>query len=208
MAEAVKVGYVRVSSADQNEARQIEQMKALGIDDRNIFVDKQSGKDFNREKYNAMVNWIRPGDEIYISSLDRLGRNYREMADEWDRITKHLGAHIIVLDMPILDTRQTHDLTGTLIVDIVFKLLCYVAENERTKIRTRQAEGIAIARAAGKYTGRKPIAIDKPKFEEVYGRVRRGECTNKYAQKVLGLKPSTYYKAVNDYNAHTGPWEV
>ena len=207
MAEPVKVGYVRVSSEDQNEERQLKQMREIGIEDRNIFIDKQSGKDFNREKWNAMVNWVRPGDEVYISSLDRLGRNYKEMAVEWDKITKQIGADIIVLDMPILDTRQNRDLTGTLIADIVFKLLCYVAESERTKIRTRQAEGIAIAKAAGKYTGRKPIAIDKPKFEEMYAKVQRGECTNKYAQKVLGLKPSTYYKAVNDYNAHTGPWE-
>lgn len=208
MAEAVKVGYVRVSSADQNEARQVEQMRKLGIDDRNIFIDKQSGKDFNRDKWNAMVNWIRKGDEVYISSLDRLGRNYEEMAVEWDRITKKIGAHIIVLDCDLLDTRRNRDLTGTLIADLVFKLLCYVAETERNKIRARQAEGIAIAKAAGKYTGRKPIHIDKEKFEAAYGKVQRGECTNKYAQKLLGLKPSTYYKAVNDYNNHTGPWEA
>lgn len=208
MSGTAKVGYVRVSSADQNEGRQIEQMRSLGIEERNIFIDKQSGKDFDREKWNAMVNWIRAGDEVYVSSLDRLGRDYKEMAVEWDKITKQIGAHIIVLDMPILDTRQNRDLTGTLIADIVFKLLCYVAESERAKIRTRQAEGIAIAKLAGKYTGRKPIPIDKEKFEAVYAKVKNGECTNKYAQKVLGLKQSTYYKAVNDYNNHTGPWSL
>ena len=203
---AEKVGYVRVSSIDQNEGRQLMKMKELGIPERNIFIDKQSGKDFNREKYQAMIGWIREGDEVYIGSLDRLGRNYDEMATEWDRITKQIGAHIIVLDMPILDTRVNKDLTGQLIADIVFKLLSYVAETERNRIRTRQAEGIALAKAEGKYHGRKPIEVDKEKFEAMYAKVKNGECTNKYAMKVLGLKYATYYNIVKEYQNHEGLW--
>ena len=153
-----------------------------------------------------MIGWIREGDEVYIGSLDRLGTNYDEMATEWDRITKQIGAHIIVLDMPILDTRTNKDLTGQLIADIVFKLLSYVAETERNRIRTRQAEGIALAKAEGKYHGRKPIAVDKDKFEEMYAKVKHGECTNKYAMKVLGLKYATYYNIVKEYQNHEGLW--
>ena len=206
MAEPAKVGYVRVSSKDQNEARQVQQMLEIGIDERNIFIDKESGKDFNREKYQAMIGWLREGDEVYISSLDRLGRNYDDMSKEWERITKQIKANIIVLDMPILDTRKNRDLTGTLIADIVFKLLSYVAESERNKIRGRQREGIEIAKREGKYKGRKPIEVDKLKFEEMYAKVKRGECTNKYAMKVLGLKTTTYYKFVNEYTTQTGAW--
>ena len=203
-----KVGYIRVSTADQNEGRQLKEMQNLGISERNIFIDKESGKNFNREKYQAMIGWLRPGDEVFISSLDRLGRNYSEMAEEWDRITKKIGAHIIVLDMPILDTRVNRDLTGQLITDIVFKLLSYVAETERNKIRARQAAGIALAKAEGKYTGRKPIEVDKEKFERLYARVSAGECTNKYAIRELGVSPGTYYKFVKEYNTHTGAWGV
>lgn len=199
-------GYVRVSSKDQNEARQIKQMKDLGIDARYIFVDKESGKDFSRPRYQEMICSLSEGDLVYISSLDRLGRNYDEMGIEWNRITHEIGADIVVLDMPLLDTRVKNDLTGKLIADIVFKLLSYVAENERAKIRARQAEGIAIAKAEGKYTGRKPITVDKAAFESVYGEVVRGECTNRYAMEKLGLKQNTYYRFVNEFKTRTGIW--
>ncbi len=207
MSSSVSFGYVRVSSRDQNEARQIEKMKELGIDERHIFVDKESGKDFDREQYRALMAMLRDGDTVYISSIDRLGRNYREMLEQWSAITKDKGADIVVLDMPLLDTRNNRDLTGTLISDIVLALLSYVAERERENIRTRQAEGIALAKARGAYKGRKPIEVDKAKFESVYGEVIRGERTNRYAMQKLGLKPNTYYRFVNEFKTRTGMWE-
>ena len=206
MANNIDFGYVRISGDDQNEARQVEKMKELGVDERHIFIDKKSGKDFNREQYQAMVSMLREGDLVYITSLDRLGRNYKEMGEEWERITKEKKADICVLDMDILDTRRNNDLTGTFISDIVIKILSYVAEKERESIRVRQAEGIAIAKTQGKYKGRKPIEIDKVAFEKVYAEVVRGERTNKYAMTKLGLKPNTYWKAVKEYNTKTGQW--
>lgn len=206
MGKSLMVGYARVSSADQNEARQIEDFKKLGIDERHIFIDKESGKDFKRDKYNTMLGMLREGDVVYVTSLDRLGRNYKEMGEQWDNITKNIKADIVVMDMPILDTRVKNDLTGELISDIVFKLLSYVAERERENIRKRQAEGIAIAKTQGKYQGRKPIQIDKVAFEKLYAEVIRGERTNRYVMQKLGLKPNTYYKAVNEYKTKTGQW--
>lgn len=206
MANNFSFGYIRVSSKDQNEARQVEKMKELGIDDRYIFIDKESGKDFNREQYKAMVTMLRAGDVVYVQSIDRLGRNYNEILSQWSVITKDKGADIVVLDMPLLDTRNDRDLTGTLISDIVLQLLSYVAQKERESIRTRQAEGIALAKARGVYKGRKPIEVDKEKFELVYGEVKRGERTNRYAMQKLGLKPNTYYKFVKELNTQTGAW--
>lgn len=207
MVNSITFGYVRVSSKDQNEARQIEKMRELGIDERHIFVDKKSGKNFDREQYKAMMTMLREGDLVYIASLDRLGRNYREMGQEWENITKVKKADIVVLDMAdILDTRKKTDLTGTLISDMVVRLLSYVAEKEREEIRIRQEEGIAIAKAAGKYTGRKAIEVDKEAFEKVYSEVVRGERTNRYAMQKLGLKPNTYYRVVNEYKTKTGQW--
>lgn len=206
MANTIRFGYIRVSSKDQNEARQIEKMKELGIDERHIFIDKESGKNFNREQYQALIAMLRDGDTVYVSSIDRLGRNYNEILEQWTTITKKKKADIVVLDMPILDTRNDRDLTGVLISDIVLQLLSYVAQKERENIRTRQAEGIAIAKANGVYKGRKPIEIDKDKFELVYGEVIRGERTNKYAMQKLGLKPNTYYRFVNEFKTRTGLW--
>lgn len=206
MANNISFGYIRVSSKDQNEARQIEKMKDLGIDERHIFIDKESGKDFNREQYKAMVTMLRDGDVVYVSSIDRLGRNYNEILTQWSLITKEKQADIVVLDMPLLDTRNDRDLTGTLISDIVLQLLSYVAQKERENIRTRQAEGIAIAKANGMYKGRKPIEIDKSKFEAIYGEVVRGERTNRYAMQKLGLKPNTYYRFVKEFKTKTGTW--
>ena len=206
MAKNITFGYIRVSSKDQNEARQVEKMRELGIDERHIFIDKESGKNFDREQYQAMVAMLREGDLVYVPSIDRLGRNYKEILEQWSLITKEKNANIVVLDMPLLDTRNDKDLTGTLIADIVLQLLSYVAEKERESIRTRQAEGIAIAKAQGKYLGRKPIQVDKAEFEKVYAEVVRGERTNRYAMQKLGLKPNTYYKAVNEYKTKTGQW--
>lgn len=206
MANNITFGYIRVSTKEQNEARQMEKMLELGIDERHIFVDKESGKDFDREKYQAMVAMLREGDLIYISSIDRLGRNYNEILAQWSIITKEKGADIVVLDMPLLDTRNDRDLTGTLISDIVLQLLSYVAQKERENIRQRQAEGIAIAKANGVYKGRKPIEVDKAAFEKIYSEVLRGERTNNYAMQKLGLKRNTYYKAVHEYKTKTGAW--
>ena len=206
MANNISFGYIRVSSKDQNEARQIEKMSELGIDERHIFIDKESGKDFNREQYQAMVAMLRDGDTLYVPSIDRLGRNYNEILTQWSVITKEKGADIVVLDMPLLDTRNDRDLTGTLISDIVLQLLSYVAEKERENIRARQAEGIAIAKAKGLYKGRKPIEVDKEKFEQLYGEVVRGERTNGYVMKKLGLKRNTYYRFVNEFKTRTGAW--
>lgn len=206
MKEAYTFGYVRVSSKDQNEARQLKEMQELGIPERNIFVDKQSGKDFNRVQYQTMLNMFREGDVLYVHSIDRLGRNYSEILREWAFITKEKKVDIVVLDMPLLDTRKDKDLTGVLISDIVLQLLSYVAEKERDNIRARQAEGIAIAKAAGKYAGRKPISINKYEFEQVYGEVTRGERTNRYAMNKLGLKAGTYYKFVSEFKNKTGLW--
>lgn len=206
MANNISVGYIRVSSKDQNEDRQRKQMLDLGINDRYIFCDKESGKDFDREQYKAMLAMLRDGDVVYFTSLDRMGRNYQEIATQWRIITEERHCDIVILDMDILDTRKNRDLTGQLISDIVLKLLSYVAERERDNIRKRQAEGIAIAKANGVYKGRKPIDIDKEAFEAVYAEVVRGERTNKYAMEKLGLKPNTYYKAVNEYKTKTGRW--
>ena len=206
MANNISFGYIRVSSKEQNEARQIEKMKELGIDERHIFIDKESGKDFNREQYQAMITMLRDGDLVFVSSIDRLGRNYSEILNQWTIITKEKKADIVVLDMPLLDTRNDRDLTGTLISDIVLQLLSYVAQKERENIKARQAEGIAIAKAQGKYLGRKPIEVDKQTFEALYAEVVRGERTNRYVMQKLGLKPNTYYRFVNEYKTKTGTW--
>ena len=148
----MKIGYVRVSTIEQNEARQIEAMKTDGVE--KIYMDKKSGKDFNRPEYQKMIASLHKGDILIIHSIDRLGRNYEEIITEWRKITKEIEADIIVQDMPLLNTTQNKDLTGTLNADIVLQLLSYVAQRERENIRQRQKEGIAIAKAQGKYKGR------------------------------------------------------
>lgn len=193
----MNIGYVRVSAADQNVARQKAAMEKLGVD--KMFIDKSSGKDFDRAQYHAMVDALQAGDVVFVTSLDRLGRNYKDIAEQWDFLTKTKKADIVVMDMDILDTRKSHDLTGTLISDIVVKLLSYVAEKERENIRARQAEGIAIAKAAGKYKGRKPVEIDWTAFEAVYAEVESGKRTSRSAMEQLGLKQNTYYRTVNEY---------
>ena len=200
--------YVRCSSKDQNEARQVEKAKELGIDDRHIFIEKASGKDFERPVYQGMKNaTLREGDVLYIASLDRLGRNYEGIVAEWQSLTKEIGVDIVVLDMPLLDTRKNKDLLGTLISDLVLQLLSYVAESEREKIKTRQAEGIAIAKVEGKYKGRKPVEVDKYEFAALYAEVLSGERTNKYVMDKLNLKRNTYYKLVEEFKTKTGRFE-
>lgn len=156
----ITYGYVRVSTQAQNEARQLDAMREFGVPDENIFVEKLSGKDFQRPLYQQMVKKLRPGDTLILHSIDRLGRNYNEILEEWRVITKERKADIVVLDMPLLDTREgRHDLTGRLIADIVLQLLSYIAQTERENIRRRQAEGIAAAKARGVRFGRKRLPI-------------------------------------------------
>ena len=201
-------GYVRVSADDQNVDRQVSKMVELGIDERRIFIEKASGKDFERPVYQGMKSiGLREGDVLYIDSIDRLGRNYEEIKNEWADLTRRLKVDIVVLDMPLLDTRNSKDLTGTLISDIVLQLLGYVAENERNKIRTRQAEGIAKAKERGVYKGRKPMEIDKALFERLYGEVKRKERTAKYAMQQLGVKRNTWYVLCEEFETRTGRFE-
>lgn len=188
----MKIGYVRVSTVDQNEARQIEAMKADGVE--RIYMDKKSGKDFNRPEYQKMIASLQKGDILVIHSIDRLGRNYEEIITEWRKITKEIEADIIVQDMPLLNTTQNKDLTGTLIADIVLQLLSYVAQRERENIRQRQKEGIAIAKAQGKYKGRSKKEIDKELFNETKRSWQRGEITKVQFAEIMGVSRSTLYK--------------
>ena len=155
---AQQYGYIRVSSRDQNENRQRIAMREFGIPERNIFLDKQSGKDFVRPGYTRLIRKLKQGDTLAIKSIDRLGRNYNEILEQWHMITKEKKVAVVVLDIPLLDTRQGRDLTGTLIADIVLQLLSYVAQTEREFIRQRQAEGIAAAKQRGVQFGRPPMA--------------------------------------------------
>lgn len=188
----MKIGYVRVSTVEQNEARQIEAMKADGVE--KIYMDKKSGKDFNRPEYQKMIASLQKGDILVIHSIDRLGRNYEEIIAEWRRITKEIEADIIVQDMPLLNTTQNKDLTGTLIADIVLQLLSYVAQRERENIRQRQKEGIAIAKAQGKYKGRSKKEINKDLFEETKRSWQMGEITKAQFAETIGVSRSTLYK--------------
>lgn len=149
-------GYIRVSTREQNEDRQLIALREMSIPERNIFMDKQSGKDFNRPQYKKLVKKLKPDDLLYIKSIDRLGRNYEEIQNQWRMLTKESGIDIVVLDMPLLDTRRGKDLIGTFLSDIVLQVLSFVAENERTNIRQRQKEGIAAAKARGVKFGRPP----------------------------------------------------
>jgi len=185
--------YIRVSSKDQNEARQIDAMRDFGVDERYMIIDKQSGKDFDRPGYRKLMKKLKPEDTLVIKSIDRLGRNYEEILEQWRIITKEKGAAIVVLDMPLLDTRQGYDLTGTLIADIVLQLMSYVAQTEREFIRQRQKEGIAAAKARGIQFGRKPM--ERP---EEFAKLRelwlRGEISARSAAKLLGITHKTFLK--------------
>ena len=152
-------GYIRVSSKDQKEDRQQIALKEVGVELRNIYIDKQSGKDFNRPQYKKMLRKLKKDDLLYIKSIDRLGRNYKEILQQWRILTKEKGVDIVVLDMPLLDTRRGKDLMGTFLSDIVLQVLSFVAENERTNIKQRQAEGIAAAKAQGIKFGRPPLPL-------------------------------------------------
>ena len=188
-------GYVRVSSKDQNEDRQMIALREVGVPDKNIFIDKQSGKDFQRPKYKRLLRRVKPNDLIYVKSIDRLGRNYEEIQDQWRLLTKEKRVDIVVLDMPLLDTRRGKDLMGTFLSDIVLQVLSFVAENERTNIRQRQAEGIAAAKAKGVRFGRPPSPLPE-NFHQVYQRWKLGKITGTAAAQECGMPLSTFrYRA-------------
>ena len=191
-------GYVRVSSQDQNEARQYLELLDMGIDKKYIYMDKLSGKDFNRPAYHKLVyKKLKQGDLLVVKSIDRLGRNYNEILQEWKYITKDKKVDIKILDMPLLDTDQKKDLIGTLIGDIVLQLLSFVAENERVNIHQRQAEGIRAAKMRGVRFGRPKIALSEDFEENVY-LWQQGELQSKEAIAISGLKYSTFYKKVKE----------
>lgn len=193
-----KFGYIRVSSKDQNEARQLEAMQEIGIEEREIFMDKQSGKDFEREKYQAMKACLREGDILYVHSLDRFGRNKDEIENEWKDITQNIKADIVVLDIPLLDTTKYKDSLGTFVSDLVRNILAWVAEEERNKIRTRQREGIDIALRKGVQFGR-PKAAMTDEFIQAYTQWKAGEITATKAMEQAGMKRTTFYKLVKEY---------
>ena len=195
----MEYGYVRVSTKEQNEQRQMIALKEYGICGKQIFMDKQSGKDFERPTYKRLVRKLKSGDTLVVKSIDRLGRNYDEILEQWRIITKEKQAAIVVLDIPLLDTKQNRDLTGTLIADIVLQLLSYVAQTEREFIRQRQAEGIAAAKAQGVKFGRLPM--DRPQeFTELKMRWENNELSARAAAKQLGVTHSTFLRWVNEEN--------
>ena len=192
-------GYCRVSSSDQKEDRQLEAMLDLGINERDIFVDKCSGKNFDRPQYQALKVQLREGDVLVIKSIDRLGRNYKQICDEWREITREIKANIKVLDMPVLDTTRTESLIGEVISDIVLQLLSYVAEQERAFIKQRQAEGIKLAKEKGKRLGKPPIEYPE-NWDNVYKIWKSGTITAREAMKQLNLKPTSFYKLAKKYD--------
>ncbi len=193
----MEYGYIRVSTREQNEQRQLIALRAFGIEEGRIFMDKQSGKDFARKGYRRLIRKLKNGDTLVVKSIDRLGRNYEEILEQWRLITKEKRAAIVVLDMPLLDTRQNRDLTGTLIADIVLQLLSYVAQTEREFIRQRQAEGIAAAKAKGVKFGRRPK--ERPAaFAPLKQKWLNQEISARAAAKQLGITHSTFQRWVKE----------
>lgn len=197
-----KFGYIRVSSKDQNEGRQLEAMRKMGITERDIYLDKQSGKNFKRENYQLLKRVIRKGDILYIHSLDRFGRNKEEILQEWNDLTKNIEADIVVLDMPLLDTTQYKDSMGTFIADLVLQILSWMAEEERERIRKRQREGIDLALQNGIQFGRTPVLVSD-EFKEVYRKWKARELTAVEAMQKAGVKKTSFYKLVKELEEET-----
>ena len=193
----MEYGYARVSTREQNEERQLIALREFGLNNGQIILDKQSGKDFDRRGYRRLLRKLKDGDTLVIKSIDRLGRNYEEILEQWRVITKEKKAAIVVLDMPLLDTRKSRDLTGTLIADIVLQLLSYVAQTEREFIHQRQAEGIAAAKAQGVKFGRPRKALPEG-FSEVKARWERGELSARAAGRLLGISHRSFLLWVQD----------
>ncbi len=186
-------GYVRVSTKEQNEDRQLRAMDQVPVPKEDIYVDKESGKDFNRPMYRRLVRRMRRDDVLYIKSIDRLGRDYKEILEQWRVLTKEKGVEIVVLDMPLLDTRRGKDLVGTFLSDVVLQSLSFVAENERKNIRERQREGIEAAKRRGVQFGRPAIPMPEG-FEEVYARWLSKEISGAEAAKLCGITQATFYR--------------
>ena len=194
-------GYIRVSSRDQNEDRQLIAMREIDVPEKNIYTDKQSGKDFERPQYKKLVRKLKRDDLLYIKSIDRLGRNYEEIQNQWRLLTKDKGVDICVIDMPLLDTRRGKGLVGTFLSDIVLQVLSFVAENERVNIRQRQAEGIAAAKARGVRFGRPPRPLPE-NYHSAYQRWKAGKITGTAAARECGMPLSTFrYRAAIYENA-------
>jgi len=191
-------GYARVSSVDQNEDRQIMALEGLDITASHIFTDKQSGKDFDRPQYKALMSILLPGDLLYIKSIDRLGRNYDEIQNQWRILTKERCVDIAVLDMPLLDTRLNKDLMGTFIADLVLQILSFMAHSERDNIRKRQAEGIAAAKARGVHMGR-PVQPIPENFGTLVKQWEKGKLTLAEVLEQTGLKQSTFYNRLREH---------
>ena len=191
-------GYMRVSSKEQNEDRQKIALTEMGVPENNIYMDKQSGKDFERTQYKRLLRKLNENSVLYIKSIDRLGRNYGELNEQWHIITKEKKADIVVIDMPLLDTRREKNLLGTFISDVVLALLSYVAENERTNIKQRQAEGIAAAKARGVKFGRPPLPIPE-NFYQMHKDWRAGKITIDEAAKACNMCPKTFYSKAVKY---------
>ena len=191
-------GYVRVSTADQNEDRQLAALRARLVPEDNIFCDKQSGKDFERPEYKKMLRILKTDDLIYVMSIDRLGRNYEEIQQQWRILTKEIGVDICILDMPLLDTRKGRDLMGTFIADLVLQILSFVAQNERENIRKRQAEGIAAAKERGVKFGRPEIALPDG-FEHAVDLWERKEVPMCEILRKCGMSESTFYRRLREY---------
>ena len=197
-------GYVRVSTKEQNEDRQMIAMREMGVPEKNIYMDKQSGKDFERPQYRRLVRRMKKDDLLYIKSIDRLGRNYEEIQNQWRYLTKEKGVDICVIDMPLLDTRRGKDLVGTFLSDIVLQVLSFVSENERTNIRQRQAEGISAAKARGVRFGRPPTPLPDG-FHEVYQKWKQGQMTCTAAAAACGMPISTFRYRASIYEKATLP---
>ncbi len=197
----MEYGYARVSTREQNEQRQLIALRAFGVQNTGIFIDKQSGKDFERCQYKKLLRKIKKGDTLVIKSIDRLGRNYEEILEQWRILTKEKQACIVVLDMPLLNTAQNRDLTGTLIADIVLQLLSYVAQTEREFIRQRQAEGIAAARERGVQFGRRPMERP-PEFEPLRRQWMEQQISARAAARILGITHRTFIRWSQEENGY------
>ena len=191
-------GYVRVSSIDQNEDRQILAMKAHKVESEKIYVDKQSGKDFERPQYKKLVKKLKEGDLLYILSIDRLGRNYEEIQRQWRLLTKEIGIDICVIDMPLLDTRNGKDLMGTFIADLVLQILSFVAQNERENIKKRQAQGIAAAKAKGVKFGRPETPVPD-NFDTIIKDWEQGKLSTEDVLALCNMSESTFYRRRREY---------
>ena len=191
-------GYVRVSSTDQNEDRQMLEMQRLKIKKKNIYIDKQSGKDFNRPSYQRLLGKLKKGDLLYVKSIDRLGRNYKEIQNQWRVLTKEMEVDVVVIDMPLLDTRVYKDLMGTFIADLVLQVLSFVAENERVNIRKRQEEGIKAAKLKGVMFGRPMIKVPD-NFGSLVKQWERGHIRAEDVAKECDMSIATFYRRLREY---------